>query len=78
MFAGDEEDSMAFKAPVLPGGTSAPQRSKPVVSNALFGGNDLIEEPESKGNAKDKLNGIFDYDESDDDEKKNSQQMNYN
>ena len=55
---------------------SRPVLDKPIVSNALFGGNALKEdEYQANGTTKGKLDSIFDYDDSGDEKKNNQMQQ---
>ena len=57
-------------------GYSRPGLDKPIVSNALFGGNALKEDDDQAvGTTKGKLDKFFDYDDSGDEKKNNQMQQ---
>lgn len=63
MFGGDDEPSFVEETRNIP-----PRNNGPVVQNGLFGGNALKEEENDKP-TKSKLNSIFDYGDSDEEQK---------
>ena len=76
LLGGDDEEGLNF-AQAAPTTTSAANNfvkpTEPIVSNGLFGGEDL---KETAGDAlKNKMNSIFDYEDSDDEAKHAAQQQ---
>ena len=70
MFGGDaEEDGGMFNQPTQGStGTANPRNNAPVVSNGLFGGNDLKDDDPVPKKGGSKLNSIFDYEDDDNEE----------
>lgn len=64
MFGGDDEPSFMEETR-----NTAPRNNGPIVQNGLFGGNALKDDEPTEVPTKSKINRIFDYGDSDEEEK---------